>query len=518
MCHCRNSCKARRVKQVEQQERKCCYCCREPCFDRCTNNHGILCIITSYVCKNTHCTYDGLFCGESGDGGCNRLPFTKSKRGKDRSKDTTKDSHDTVVAVLNKSDSASCISDAGKDPHDNCCKEKNGTGFDDEAFQSLPNVKQNCLYRRNMILWKLHYKRSRFTGERFGFLQNDSRYKNCYNTDKVHQWCDETSSYVVTGCISCHDATHKSDNRKLGTTWDKCRCHNCQTTVIICLDRFGSHDSRDSTAGGDKKRDKALSGKSKMTEYTVHDECNTNHITAVFKDGKEQEQNRHLRNKSKHCPKTTDDTVRYKAYQPVSNTSIAESIRYNTLDGSHKAVVCPVCYHGTNCCYRYIINDEHGKDKDRKAENTVRYNTVDLIGNCHLISASLNVCRNNLLDILISSIRYDTLCIIILCLLKLRSDLLDPGLCRNRKVQSFFHLAVSLKKLYCIPSSVLFRDICRNKSLDLVYSLLNCFRKFHLLRWYSVLVCTFDCLINNLFKACSLKSRCLNDRASKCGA
>ena len=56
-----------------------------------------------------------------------------------------KDSHDTVVAVLNKSDSASCISDAGKDPHDNGCKEKNGTSFDDEAFQSLPNMKQNCL-------------------------------------------------------------------------------------------------------------------------------------------------------------------------------------------------------------------------------------------------------------------------------------------------------------------------------------------------------------------------------------
>ncbi len=42
MCHCRNSCKTRRVKQVEQQEGKCCYCCREPCFDRCTNDHGIL--------------------------------------------------------------------------------------------------------------------------------------------------------------------------------------------------------------------------------------------------------------------------------------------------------------------------------------------------------------------------------------------------------------------------------------------------------------------------------------------
>ena len=26
MCHCRNSCKTRRVKQVEQQEGECCYC------------------------------------------------------------------------------------------------------------------------------------------------------------------------------------------------------------------------------------------------------------------------------------------------------------------------------------------------------------------------------------------------------------------------------------------------------------------------------------------------------------
>ena len=379
-------------------------------------------------------------------------------------------------------------------------------------------MKQNCLYRRNVILWKLHYERSRFTGERFCFLQDDRSYKNCYNTDEVHQWCDETSSYIVTGCISGHDTTHKGDNRKLGTTWDKCCCHDRQTTVIICLDRFGSHDSRDSTAGGDKKRDKALSGKSEMTEYTVHDERDTNHVTAILKDGKEQEQDRHLRNESKYCTKTTDDTIRYKAYQPVSNAGITKPIRYDTLNTSNKAVVCPVCYHSTNCCYRYIINDEHGEDKDRKTKNTVCYDTVDLIGNCHLISASLNVCGNNFLDVLISSICYDTLCIIIFCLLKVGSDLLDLGLSRSRKVKTFFYLAVSLEKFYCIPSLVLLRDVCRNKALDLVYSFLNCLRELHLFGWYSVLVCTFDCLINNLFKSCSLKGGCLNDRASKCGA
>ena len=79
------------------------------------------------------------------------------QEGKDRSKDTTKDSHDTVVAVLNKSDSASCFSNAGKNPHDNSCKGKELYRIDDEAFQSLPNVKQNCLCRRNMVSWKLHY-------------------------------------------------------------------------------------------------------------------------------------------------------------------------------------------------------------------------------------------------------------------------------------------------------------------------------------------------------------------------
>lgn len=103
------------------------------------------------------------------------------------------------------------------------------------------------------------------------------------------------------------------------------------------------------------------------------------------------------------------------------------------------------------------------KDKDRKTEDTVCYDTVDLIGNSHLISASLNVCGNNFLDVLISSICYDTLCIIIFCLLKVGSDLLDLGLSRSRKVKTFFYLAVSLEKFYCIPSLVLLRDVCRNQ-------------------------------------------------------
>ena len=38
--------------------------------------------------------------------------------------------------------------------------------------------------------------------KRFCLLQDDRSYKNCYNTDEVHQWCDETSCYIVTGYIA----------------------------------------------------------------------------------------------------------------------------------------------------------------------------------------------------------------------------------------------------------------------------------------------------------------------------
>ena len=50
-----------------------------------------------------------------------------------------------------------------------------------------------------------------------------------------------------------------------------------------------------------------------MTEYTVHNECDTYHVAAVFQDGQEQEQDRHLRNETKYCSQTADDTINNQA-------------------------------------------------------------------------------------------------------------------------------------------------------------------------------------------------------------
>ena len=99
-----------------------------------------------------------------------RLPFAKAKRCKDRSDHTTDGCHKAVCTVFYHSKSTICESESAKEPHYYTGKEQDRTGFDDEAFQSFPYMKKNCLNLRNMILWKLHNERSRFTGERFCFL------------------------------------------------------------------------------------------------------------------------------------------------------------------------------------------------------------------------------------------------------------------------------------------------------------------------------------------------------------
>ena len=84
----------------------------------------------------------------------------------------------------------------------------------------------------------------------------------------------------------CLIFTSGAMNRKLRTARNKCGCHNGKTSVVIIFDGLGSHDTRDTAAGCDKERNEALTGKSEMTEHTVHDECDTYHVSAVLKDGK----------------------------------------------------------------------------------------------------------------------------------------------------------------------------------------------------------------------------------------
>ena len=203
--------------------------------------------VTSNICKYAHGRNDTFLCAETGDCSCNRLPLAPAKRSKERRDRTTNDSHKAVCGIFNNAKGTISKSKSRKQPHYYAGKEQDRTSFDDEAFQPFPYMKENCFNLRNMILWKLHYERSRFTGERFCLLKNDCCYKHSYDSDEVHQRSDKGAL-----CISCSFTsdytTHKSDNRKFGTTRNKCCCHNSKTSVIVLFDGLGSHDSRDTAS------------------------------------------------------------------------------------------------------------------------------------------------------------------------------------------------------------------------------------------------------------------------------
>ena len=81
-----------------------------------------------------------------------------------------------------------------------------------------------------------------------------------------------------------------------------------------------------------------------MSEYTVHNECDTYHISTVFQDRKEEEQDCHLWYETKDSSKSTDDTINYKTLYKITCTDCLKSAAYGILDCYYKYIICPVCY------------------------------------------------------------------------------------------------------------------------------------------------------------------------------
>ena len=80
-------------------------------------------------------------------------------------------------------------------------------------------------------------------------------------------------------------------------------------TVTLIFNGTRSHDTGDTAAGTDQHRDKGLTGQTELTEDTVQNECDTRHITASLQECKEEEQYQHLRNETKNCADTGNDTI-----------------------------------------------------------------------------------------------------------------------------------------------------------------------------------------------------------------
>ena len=129
-----------------------------------------------------------------------------------------------------------------------------------------------------------------------------------------------------------------------------------------------------------------------MSEHTVHDECDTNHVSTIFKDRQEEEQDCHLWHETKYCSKATDDTINNKSHNHVTGADCRKCACCCILNCYYKYIICPVCYKGTDCCYRNIIYDPHYQHKDWDSEESVRNDTVNLVRSCKLFFSLLNSC------------------------------------------------------------------------------------------------------------------------------
>lgn len=98
-------------------------------------------------------------------------------------------------------------------------------------------------------------------------------------------------------------------NRQFSITGNKRRQHDRQLAVALVFNSTRSHDAGNAAAGADKHWDKRFTGKPELTENAIHNKRNPRHITAVFQEGQEQEQQHYLWYKTEYGANTANNTI-----------------------------------------------------------------------------------------------------------------------------------------------------------------------------------------------------------------
>ena len=367
-----------------------------------------------------------------------------------------------------------------------------------------------------MICRELHNERSRFTGKCLKFLQHDTGNNNCCNTDKECGGCHQGGSSEDRAC-------KETDDRHLCAARDKSGRHDRHFTITVLLNRTGCHDTRNAAAGCHQHRDEALTGQTKTAENTVHDERNTRHITDILKDCQEQEQYQDLRNKSKHRADAGNDTILDQGVQHTLHMQSAEdTVKKSRNDLTEQHIVYPVGSHGSDreriAAHRNRINHKHNYCKNRKRQNPVRHDLVDLIRYRHAVLCAffLHSLCNDAADKGISLICDDALRVIIQLVFTRLNCIFHILRRRTGKLQILHDPFVPLKHLYRIPAKILRVHLAGDRRLDLADCILHA-SGVHLKRSaFFLCLCSSHGFICRLHASLRFQSAHLDRLAAKC--
>ena len=238
------------------------------------------------------------------------------------------------------------------EPYKDGRKQDDCTSLLNERPTTFPHRTQNISNGRNVVCRQFHNERSRIASEHLGLLQHNTRNNDCCHTDEVSTGCNPSRTTEDCTCNHC-------DERLLCTTRNKGSGHNGHTTVTFIFNRSGSHNTRDTTTSTNQNRDKGLTRQTELPEDTIHNECNTSHITASFQDCQQDEQYQHLRNETQYCTNTGNNTIQNQALQPVCTVDCFQTVsNQNRNTRNPNTIICRIRFASCKqiCCCVQVIH------------------------------------------------------------------------------------------------------------------------------------------------------------------
>ena len=187
------------------------------------------------------------------------------------------------------------------------------------------HVDQHTLRSGSVISWKLHDKRGRIASKWLHFFQDNTGANDSGNADEVGHWSHPPG-------IPEQRAGYQSNNRKFGAARDKGGGHNGHFAVAVVFDRTGGHNARNAAAGADENRNKAIARKAKLAKNPIHHKGDSGHISAIFQQGQQEEQNNNLGKESNYRPHAADDAFQNKGLEPIRSIHRGEPAFHSRRD------------------------------------------------------------------------------------------------------------------------------------------------------------------------------------------
>ena len=206
--------------------------------------------------------------------------------------------------------------------------------------------------------------------------------QNDHNTHKIHQ-------RTHPGGVLKEGAGEQGDDRQLCAAGHEGRQHSGSIALPFVADGTGSHNTGDSAAGADDKRNHRLTGKAHLLENGVQHHGGPGHVAAVLQQRDQEVHDHDQGQETHHRADTADDAF----YQQSSEECVGigahqqfihpflEHIDQSYQAGNGKAVFKFNALRdpGAKPCLGDLEHQKHNGCKDHKSHHRLGDDIIDLI-------------------------------------------------------------------------------------------------------------------------------------------